>query len=71
MRKRQRTQIDLLETVAGWFKDLFGTPPFLAIDLGSSNIRIYLQGKGIVSRQKVYIVKNIKTGNLIAFYKFS
>ena len=65
MRKRQRTQIDLLETVAGWFKDLFGTPPFLAIDLGSSNIRIYLQGKGIVSRQKVYIVKNTKNNEFV------
>jgi len=65
MRRRRVVQFDLTQTVSSWFKDLFGEPPCLGIDLGSANARIYLQGKGIVNKQKVYLVKNNKTGEFI------
>lgn len=65
MRRRRSSSFDVIEYLGSFFKDLFGTPPFLGIDLGSSNIRVYLQGKGIVSRQKVYLVKNNKTNDFI------
>lgn len=65
MRRRRSTGSDILQSVSLFLKDLFGTPPFLAIDLGSSNIRVYLQNKGIVSRQRVYLVKNQKTRDFI------
>jgi len=65
MRRRGRTQIDIQKVIGDWFSGLFKSPPFLGIDLGSSNVRIYLQNKGIVNRQKTYVVKNIKNNEFI------
>lgn len=65
MRRRHASQIDLKQIISVWFNDLFGTPPLLGVDLGSTNVRIYLQDKGIINKQKVYIVKNIKTGEFV------
>jgi rod shape-determining protein MreB len=65
MRRRRTQQFNFKEFISGFFKDLFGKPPFLGVDLGSSNIRIYLQGKGIVNSQKVYLVKNLKTNDFV------
>lgn len=63
--RRRRSDLDFNQIIGGWLKDLFGKAPFLGVDLGSTNVRIYLEDKGIVSRQKVYIVKNIKTNEYV------
>ena len=65
MRRRRGYQIDVKQSLSSWFKDLFGTPPFVGVDLGSTNVRVYLEGKGIVNKQKLYIVKNTKNNEFI------
>ena len=65
MRRRRSSSIDISQIIGDFIKNLFGPSPYLGVDLGSSNVRIYLEGKGIVSREKVYIVKNVKTNDYI------
>jgi rod shape-determining protein MreB and related proteins len=65
MRRRRGTQVDFQSFITGWIGNLFKKPPFLAVDLGSTNLRIYLQGKGIVNRQKTCVVKNVKKDEFI------
>ncbi len=65
MRRRRSFQFDVKNTVLEWFKELVGSPPYLGIDLGSLNIRMYLEDRGIVLREKVYVVKNVKNNEFV------
>jgi len=65
MRRRQTYQLDLKKSASQWLRDLFGSPPFIGIDLGSINIRIFLEDRGIILKEKVFVVKNKTTNEYI------
>lgn len=45
---------------------MFNLIPELGIDLGTTNILVYLKGKGIVLREPCVVAKNVTTGALVA-----
>ncbi len=45
---------------------MFNLVPELGIDLGTTNILVYLKGKGIVLREPCVVAKNVSTGGLLA-----
>ena len=50
-----------------FFKNLFkGFVNNIGIDLGTSNISVYLEGQGIIIREPSYISINIKTNKIVA-----
>lgn len=67
MRRRSGFQFDFMDTMKEWARDLVASPPFLGIDIGSEQLRIYLKERGIVLKEKMYTVQNIKTKDFIVF----
>lgn len=67
MRRRSFFDFNIVSYLAHLSQDLISSPPFLGVDLGTSQIRIYLQGKGIVLKEKTYIVQNVKTKEFVVF----
>ncbi|MEK9179729.1 MAG: rod shape-determining protein, partial [Patescibacteria group bacterium] len=67
MRRRGIFDFNIFSYFTRLGQDLVSAPAFLGIDLGTSQIRIYLQGKGIILKEKSYIVQNIKTKEFIVF----
>ena len=65
MRRRRYNEIDWAQSFTKWVREFFGAPSLLAIDLGSSNIRIYLEGKGLIFKEKAYVVRNVKTKEFV------
>ena len=48
---------------------MFGLSPGLGVDLGTSNIAIYLRGKGIVLREPCVVAVNRETGEVLAAWE--
>lgn len=67
MRRRFSFETNILSTLSKFAKDFFGSSPYLGIDLGSSQIRISMEGKGVIYKEKTYVVQNSKNNELIAF----
>ncbi len=66
MRRRRSAQIDVMNMLTQWARDIFGAPPYLGVDLGSFNIRIYLESKGIILKEKIYVAKNKSKNEFVA-----
>lgn len=67
MRRRSGFQNDFFSLIREWSRDLVASPPFLGIDIGSEQLRIYLKERGIVLKEKSYTVQNLKTKDFIVF----
>src|SRR3989338_10415862 len=67
MRRHSGFQFDFINTLKEWTRDLVASPPFLGIDIGSEQLRIYLKERGIVFKEKMYTVQNVKTKDFLIF----
>jgi len=60
-------QMDFFNNIQKWISEFVSSPPFLGIDIGSEQLRIYLKERGIVLKEKMYEVQNTKTKDFIVF----
>jgi rod shape-determining protein MreB len=67
MRRRSNLLFLISDFTSNLFKDLLNPLPSLGVDMGSSQLRLYLEGKGVILKEKSFIVQNTKTKEYIAF----
>lgn len=67
MRRRNAVGFSLLKTIQDVVNMLGRKAPYLGIDLGSEYVRLYLAERGVVLREKNYVVQNIKTRDFVVF----
>jgi rod shape-determining protein MreB and related proteins len=67
MRRRFMSGVDFFTTAQKWISQFVSSPPFLGIDIGSEQLRIYLKERGIVLKEKMYEVQNVKTKDYLIF----
>lgn len=67
MRRRRRLENSIFDYIKHFAKDLFAAPYFLGIDIGSFEVRIYLSERGIILKEKTYVVENLQDKEFIIF----
>ncbi len=67
MRRRRRLENSIFTYLKYFTKDFFASPFFLGIDIGSFEVRIYLKERGVILKEKTYVVENIKNKEFIVF----